>query len=87
MCMATFQDNSLLCLEKALLIPPFTDFHHHRLKEEPKTSLVFVMDDNMPLRSMRYEFFQLARKCKASWDVRPLGVKMVCGRLLEDYYF
>ena len=25
---------------------------------------VLVLDDNMPLRSMRYEYYQLARTCK-----------------------
>ena len=25
---------------------------------------ILVLDDNMPLRSMRYEYYQLARTCK-----------------------
>ena len=25
---------------------------------------VLLLDDNMPLRSMRHEYYQLARKCK-----------------------
>ena len=26
--------------------------------------IVLILDDNMPLKSMRYEYYQLARKCK-----------------------
>jgi len=31
-----------------------------------EVKLVFVLDDNMPLRSMRHEYFLLARKCEFS---------------------
>ena len=26
--------------------------------------IVLILDDNMPLRSMRHEYYKLARKCK-----------------------
>ena len=29
-----------------------------------EVKLVFVLDDNMPLRSMRHEYFLLARRCE-----------------------
>lgn len=28
------------------------------------TTTVLVIDDNLPLTSMRYEYYQLARKCE-----------------------
>lgn len=35
-----------------------------RIIEAEGRATVLVLDDNMPLRSMRYEYYQLARKCK-----------------------
>lgn len=36
----------------------------HRIVEAEGRATILVLDDNMPLRSMRYEYYQLARKCK-----------------------
>ena len=37
--------------------------YNFRLKNEYKCPTVFILDDNMPLRSIRYEFYQVARNC------------------------
>ena len=42
-----------------------------RLKSA-KDSVVFVLDDNMPLRSMRHEYYKVARKCKLKDSVQEL---------------
>ena len=33
----------------------------NRFIKDHKT--IIIMDDNLPLRSMRYEYYQMARKC------------------------
>ena len=39
-------------------------FLHKLPNIDKKFSLVIVIDDNLPLRSMRHEYYQLAKKCK-----------------------
>ena len=43
--------------EKFNIITKYVSLEHTR-------PLVFIIDDNMYYRSMRYQYYQLARKCK-----------------------
>lgn len=41
--------------------------HFHRLKGTcTELHIVFLLDDNMPLRSMRQEYYKMARKCSST---------------------
>ena len=54
---------TLFLLPSPLLLSPIS--HPQRIHHNYRRPTVLLLDDNMALRSMRYEYYQMARKCKS----------------------